>query len=366
MSPRVTDRPEDVRGDELELRVEGRSFTGWEEVSVARALDALSGAFRLTVSDRRPYPVRPGDACEVILAGELLISGYVDVLDVEVGPERRLAVVEGRDKTADLVDCSEISEPAEHFDVRLADLAVRIASPFGVEVRSELAEDEPFQVFKVNPGETAFAALERAARRRGALLYSEGDGVLVISRPASGRAAGALVEGPRGNVERCKLRIDGRNRFRTYVVRAQGPGGDDHYGPDVALVEGRAEDPGVSRYRPLLVVGDGAMTFEDAADRASWEATVRAARAAWISVEVPGWRQAPGGPPWRVNDLVRVDVPSALVDQELLIASVHHQRDKEQGTRTTLGLTRRDAYVPSPEVDTEEEAFLELLGGEDD
>lgn len=359
------DRP-DPRLDDLELVVRGRSFTGWESLTVVRSLDSISGEFELEVSDRLPFPVRAGDRCEVLVAGVLLVAGHVDQVTLAGDDSARKARVAGRDATCDLVDCSEMSDPGQWFDVRLEDLVREVCAPFSLEVESHLGDDdEPMEFFKVNPGETAFAALERAARRRGALLYSTGDGVVVLALPAAGRADVDLVEGERGNVKSYELRIDRRSRFSDYFVRGQAPGLDEWNGVDAAEVEGHATDSRVGRHRPLLVLGESSMTGDDAQKRSEWEAAVRAARAASLEVVVQGWRQQPGGRLWTVNEVVRASVPSAQVRQELLVAGVSHRRDGSSGATTNLLLTRRDAYRPQPFVDPDEASLQELLGTPD-
>jgi len=355
----MADRPQEIRGDELELLVEGKAFSGWEEMTVARALDAVSAQFSLVVSDRNPFPIRPGASCTVKVAGTVLVTGRVDGLEFTGGPKGRSLTVAGRDLTADLVDCSELSDPGEWSDVGLLELAQFIAGPFGIEVRALFTEElDPFILFRRQPGETAWSAIERACRLRGVLAFSNGEGVLLLDRPASTPASAALVEGV--NVEEWTITVDQSNRFRDYYVRGQISGGDDYSGQLAAEVEGTATDPAIRRFRPLLVLAEGALTFEDAADRAQWEATVRAARAARLEVLVQGWRQVPfTGPVWSINQLVQVRIPSAGLRRSLLVESVVFRRSLE-GTSTSLTLTRADAYRPQPIV----EDFDDFLEGD--
>lgn len=352
---------QDVRGDELELLVEGTRFTGWEKVEVARSMEAASGAFSVQVSDRDPLPIRVGQEVTVRLAGAVVIKGHVDVVQIRGDARSSSLVVAGRDKTADLVDCSELSEPGEWRDVAFLSLVQLIAQPFGVEVRSLLEETpEPFARFARQPGESAWSALERACRLRGVLAHSSGDGALLLERPGRALAAVALEAGR--NVLAWAIETNTRQRFSSYVVRAQSQGSDDYYADQAALVEAEASDPSVERFRPLLVLAEGALVFENARDRAQWEATVRAARSETTSVTVQGWRQAPGAPVWDLNQLAHVVIPKAGLDQVLLVNELRFSRDREQGTLTEVGLTRRDAYDPQPVVEERDGFDLEDQG----
>jgi prophage tail gpP-like protein len=358
----VADRPVEIRGDDLELLVEGRSFTGWETMTVARALDAVAAQFQLVVSDREPFPVRPGDECTVKVAGELVVTGYVDALQYTGTATGRQLTVAGRDRTGDLVDCSETSDPGEWTELPLAELVQKIADPFGIEVRAlSDAALQPLELFRRQPGETAWSAIERACRRRGILAFSSGDGALLLDRPASSSAQVPLLEGENGNVLAWAIEVDHRSRFSLYDVRGQTGGSDSFSGTLAAEVQGTATDVAIDRFRPLLVLAEGALSFDDAEDRAAWEASVRAARSSRATVTVQGWRQVPRtGPVWSVNQLVQVRLPSAGLASVLLVDQVTFERSNA-GSRTRLGLTRPDAYQPAPVV----EDFEDFLGSDE-
>jgi prophage tail gpP-like protein len=347
VSPRVAE-------EELELVVGGRKLVGWEAVEVALSLEAASGTFQVKASGAVPSPLRVGEEVEVRVGGELLVRGHVDELEARGDARSRSLSASGRDRSADLVDCSDLSEPGEWLDVDLQRLVELLAEPFGVEVRSLLEEEvEPFSRFARQPGETAWSAVERACRLRGVLVHASGDGGLVLERPGKNLADVAIIEGR--NVLAWSVRESGRQRFQRYVVRSQVQGADDFYGEQAALVEATAEDPGVERFRPLLVLAEGALAFEGAQDRARWEASVRAARAAVVTVTVRGWRQKPGGRLWRLNELSHVVLSGAALDQTLLVSELRLTRDREQGSLSELSLIRADAFDPKPEVDPDED-----------
>lgn len=340
--------------DELELLVEGARFTGWKRIEVQRQLEAASGQFSVTVSDRNPLPIAVGQEVTVRLAGTVVLRGFVDTRQARGDARTHEVSFAGRDRTADLVDCSELSDPGTWEDLDLQQLVELIARPFGVEVRNLLEEaTQPFERFARNSGETAWSAIERACRLRGVLAHSSGDGALILTRPGRSLASVSLIEGR--NVKSYAVQATTRERFSSYVVRAQSSGSDDYYADQAALIEGTSTDPGVERFRPLLVLAEGALTFEGAADRARWEATVRAARAATASIVTPGWRQLAGGPVWDLNQLCQVVIGSEGLDQVLLVNGLTFSGDEEEGTTTQVELTRSDAYDPQPEVDPENE-----------
>lgn len=369
--------------------------TQWSSVEVTRRVDAAAGAFRLTLAAKVPantlagaissgrdvgglraaFPVRRGDTIVVQTdargspqaSRRTLATGIVDKVEMTGDADQLTISVDGRDRAADMVDCSAEHDPGEWLDVRIDELAYELATPFGVET----FVDEPgsshrarpldlgarFEKFSLQSGETSWNALERAARQRSILLHSDEFGRLVLTRAGMGGSLGTqLVEGDGLGgtpVKRWRLWSADADRFGLYIVRGQGRGSDAAWGADVALVEGRCEDAGVGRYRPLVVVPEGSVTFEDAEDRARWEAAFRAARASGLEVDLVGWRKSPGGDLWRVNDIVTFAIPTAGAVGEALVAEVRFRKG-DGGTLTTLKLVRPDAYLPQPVVAVED------------
>jgi len=66
-------------------------------------------------------------------------------------------------------------------------------------------------------------------------------------------------------------------------------------------------------------------------------------------VTVAGWRQA-GGALWRPNILVYVEHALAGIRDELVISSVQFSKG-DDGTRTTMTLSPRDAFKLEPLVE---------------
>lgn len=347
---------------DVSLRVGGRIWTGWTSMTVTRALDALCGSFELTLFDRwdgsaETWPLAPGLAVSLSLDGETVLSGYIDETKPSYSKDRHEISVSGRDAACDLVDCSAVHSPGEWSGVGLARLAQILAQPFGLRVRCEAATGAPFAVFKLQQGETAWEALERACRLRGVLAVSDGLGGIVLTSIGSATAA-ALEQGV--NVLEASATASLKDRFSRYIVNGQQQGGDLLSGAAAAAVRAEASDPSVPRYRPMVVTAEGQASASTAAQRARWEATVRAARATTLDVTVQGWRQYEGGPLWTVNALAPVRIPYLLTDRELLISRAEFSIS-EAGTLTRLSLTRPDAFQPEPGKDKLEKSN-DLLG----
>ncbi|MGH7027943.1 phage baseplate assembly protein, partial [Brevundimonas sp.] len=202
-----------------------------------------------------------------------------------------------------------------------------------------------FKSFALQQGETVWEAVERLARFRGLLAISTATGGVAFITPGQRRAAFTLRQGE--TLLSASASDDGRDRFSKYVVKGQSAGDDDVNGASAAGPKAEAQDAGVGRYRPLLVVGEEQATLASLRDRAGWEASTRAAAGTPVDLTVQGWRD-PAGEIWQANQLVPVVAPWLGLDGEVLIADVTFNLTPDNGSTTVLSCAPPDAYRPEP------------------
>lgn len=342
--------------DDLELLVNGMNYSGWTSLGVTRAIDAATTAFTATLTERwegsessaaqiEPWPILPGDACEVRLAGFPMVVGYVDIFRPSYSATDHTINVQGRDKVADLIDCSAVHAPDEWKNIDLLRFAQTLGAPFGVTVSADIDVGEPFPVCKLQQGETAFKAIERYARQRKALLMPDGAGGLLITRAGVRRATTALVQGE--NILSASGSIDHSQRFSRYLVKGQASYSPDSTGETEAHIEGAVSDSGIKRYRPMLLVAETGGTTSSLQARATWEANSRIGKSAAASVTVHGWRQSPTGALWEPGLLVYVRSSWLRMDGWMLIRQVTYERG-EGGTTAKLEIVSPQAFDPEP------------------
>src|SRR3546814_10159749 len=68
-------------------------------------------------------------------------------------------------------------------------------------------------------------------------------------------------------------------RFSQYVLKGQASGDDEVNGRAASAPSAEAKDPAVTRYRPMLIIGEDQSDIASLKKRAEWEATTRAGRA---------------------------------------------------------------------------------------
>ena len=102
------------------LIVNGEIFKDWESIFVRHAFDEPFYWFRFTASEGAPLAknwaaqrIRPGDKCEVYLAGILAVSGRVKTRQVSTSAKHHAIEIQGGGFTFDLTRASVVSKTGE-------------------------------------------------------------------------------------------------------------------------------------------------------------------------------------------------------------------------------------------------------------
>lgn len=337
----------------VQLKIGGKLFGGWMSVRAEVGIEQCSGAFELGVIDHwtgqeKPWPIMPGDACELLLNGGTVITGFTDDVRPSFDKFAHGIRVSGRDKTMDLVDCSAVYKTGQWKNATLTRIANDIAQPFGLKV--VLAESvnvgAAFDSFNIEEGERAFEAIERAARMRAVLVMTDGAGNLVLTTASKKKIGAALAQGV--NVLSAQLELGWKERYSEITVKGQGKGDASSYGAAVAHGKASIKDTSINRYRPLIVIAEHHGKGPTFAARAEWERNVRRGRGTRALVRVQGWTYpdpagARGETMWRPNVLVGVSLPYLGLQQDLLVAKCVYTLG-EEGSVTELHLADPSAF----------------------
>lgn len=357
----------------VQLLVGQKLLAGWEGVEVSRSLTSLCGAFSLTQSatsssmDEAFLPIFPGDRVEVRLEGNPVMVAWVDKVSPKIGARSHSIAVAGREVTCDLVDCGLVLGSGAVVDkakkgqasatgtwkkITLPQLIAQLVQPFGLTYSSEGGADvgAAFPRFSAEPGDTIFQTITKATSIRGVLPITTPSGAVALIQEGKKRSTDRLVYGV--NVLSAGGDFDMKDRFSSYIVRGTcpTPPGASYFSANKSFHStGTATDPGVTRYRPMVVVGGGDMNHRAAQDKASWEATTRAAKSSTLEVTVRGWTQT-DGTLWECGRLVSVEIPYILGkgSQDFLISQVRYTYGSG-GTVCVLSLVHPGAFKKLPE-----------------
>jgi prophage tail gpP-like protein len=338
------------------LKINGKSFSGWESIRIERSIETLSGSFSLGVTDRWPglsqkWEINGGDRCTVLIDNTVVITGFVDEDEPELDADSHDISVNGRDNTCDLVDCSAIHNPSQWIGQSLESIVRDLIAPFGIKLIVKAPTGEAFKKFSLEQGETVFEAISRLCRLRAVLAYSDGLGNLIITTAGTSPSAVALIEGK--NIKSSKGTFSVKERFSEVHVKSQTQGSDDNPPSVTSGWKGAAYDKEVTRYRPLLIVAENQANAAQCQERAEWEVATRSGKGNRVVIKVQGWRQGPKttDPLWQVNSLVFVQSSAAKANGQYLISSVVFTLDEDGGTVTELTLVKPGAFKLIREVE---------------
>lgn len=388
--PSIFDGP-DKLVDAVSIVVGTKVYTAWQSVSISKDIDSLCSTFTLEMADKwkqtgGAWPIKTGAPIIVRIGKQTAMNGFIDKLDVQVSNDERSISASGRDRTGDLVDSSSLSDKNQFKNVTVKDLCDHFCSLYGIPVMVTAKDiGKKFATYSTKQGETVFETLERAAKLRGLLLTSDYLGQLVITNRAGGnieavpsvknlkeshdflkdalaaatqlRSPNDLIQGE--NIISASASYDNTDRFQQYLVKGQSAGTDQLWGIAATQPQAAAFDRGVERFRPKIVIAEGNADVVACQKRASWEATIRAAKACEVNVLVQGWVRSDKSL-WAINELVNLQASYiGIPSQQMLISGLTFTKD-QRGTLTTLKLTRPDAFNPKLIVEESNDPLKKL------
>ncbi|QIB34742.1 Mu P family protein [Ancylobacter pratisalsi] len=339
--------------------------------------DALSSANTLIFATLAGYKdrVRLGVTAEIKLDGETIMKGWVDTVAPHLRDGEASVSISGSDKARDLIDgAATVDGPSEYRGKTVDAIIGEIVKPYGLSVRAEVDVGAQLDRFTIDGGETAMSAIEKALRQRGILATSDGVDTIVLTRTGAKRAPAPLVLP--GNVVSSSGEFTIEGRHSEYRVKGQAEKAAGKRRSTLRLdataapldsdpadwiadqeategagveIEGKAVDPEMKRYRPLVTLGRTQLTAEGAQTQAEWMARTARGSSERLEYEVKDYRAGDEQRLWRVNELVPVDDRFQGVNRDMLIAGVVMVYSQDDGGLTRLRVTSPEAYDTEPE-----------------
>lgn len=341
------------------LRVNGTVYTNFLSATVQLRLDTLCNiyAFTMVAEEGNPLPFKKGDACEVQIDDDIVVTGNIEILSVDYSATSHTISITGRDKTGDIVDSSLQKLPAITAQtITLKQIIELIIDTLGANITViDNVNPDPFKntinLFNVESGDNAWQFIQDKARQRQVLLTSNAQGDIVITRAEptvlpNGVLQNTLNAGD-NNILKGRVLYDDTNRFNFYVLTSQlglVPVARSGVADNSKIVDqvGSARDTEIRRGRQLVLVAEGPFPIITNNDRSLWEANIRKARGTVYTVTVQGFRI--GGTLWAINNLVDVNDVFAGISGQMLINAVTFNLSVAGGSTTELSLVEKNSY----------------------
>src|SRR5262245_34724538 len=193
------------------LVVKGRRFEDWESVTVVHALSDVQNppfTFRFTASEATPpkktnliaLQIKPGDECQIYLAGILAFTGYVHTRQVFYNASRHYIEIQGAYSGAALNVNSTVTKTMEMKKVTGEQIIRGLIKPYGsiinLKILGGALPTHKFRRCSVPHGVSTFDLIDLCMRSLGRFpITSNPQGDLVVLAGQQGGSGDTFIEG---------------------------------------------------------------------------------------------------------------------------------------------------------------------------
>jgi len=331
------------------LKTNGKVFSGWLSAQIERSLDAISGHFSISYTDvwngqENSWMLKAGDVCTVEIEKEVIITGIIDTVSVNLTSSERNLKVTGRDKTGLLVDSGTLTHQKTFKGQSLKKMAESLGAPFGIAVTSTSSvADKTIDNVSYQYQETIWETINRLSIYQGVLAYPDARGGIIFSDIASDSTVSEKLDETK-NILEIETRTDASKKFQKYIVISHTGTSDNK----VTTTRAEAVDNSVKEPRAKIITTSKKTDKNGAQARANWEMAMAVAKSFFANVTVVGWKNSEGRL-WEINTMANLHAPSCGINGTFLIESTVFSLDSENGMTTRLRLVLRDSYKPQPD-----------------
>lgn len=334
-----------MQPDVVEVKIGGQTHKGWTRYEIDSDLMTPADAWRVTLAQAEialPKEVVEGAAVEVRLNRDVVLSGRLDERELRVAAGLHELLLSGRDGAGVLLDCS--SPIFSRSGVTLAQLVANITKELGIkQIRIEADNKLLREKVNIEPGDSAWDALRRAAEANGLWPWFEPDGTLVVGGPRYDKPHVATLvlraDGKGNNVLSLAERRSIVERFSEVTVygqaHASGSGAGERDGRN--NIKGKEEDTGVKVYRPKVMVDHEAVNESIARARARKIISDARVKGYTLTALVRGHR-TDDGLLWTPGQRINVKSEPHGIDGTYFLMARRFTGDKASGQRTQLTL----------------------------
>ena len=349
----------------IQVRVNGEVYENFTEATVYSSLKTISGSFTImsTANENDLFPIKATDSVEVIVDGVVAITGFIDSLSGSHSSSTHSITINGRDKTADVIDSTVGSKKEYKGNLSLKKLIENVLSNSGItgiKVIDEIGTLEQFtnsDLISAEIGQTIFDFIDTYASKKQVLLTTDGQGNIVITRGSTVSSGATLVKlksdpSLRNNILKSSINIDNSNRFNKYIVQTQSNplfSISSSNSADETNINANSIDSEVRATRVLEFQAEETLDNEGSKKRAEWEANLRRSNSFKYTATVQGHSHS--NDIWRPNRLVTViDEFWDISSNGLLITDVEYSYNND-GSVTKLTLVYPESYTVQAELD---------------
>jgi prophage tail gpP-like protein len=344
----------------------GSIFSYWTSVEIERTFG--TGVSYMTVTCEEisnpagaaTLKLQPGDQATGLLAGQLAISGNVDVRQVFYDAKNHGVQIRVASLTQNTIAGTVNGKPGRYQNSTFAQMAQAECQKVGVNAQligSPSGASTPFERVSVHIGETVFQFIERLARMRNLHVVDDANGNLNFFRASGGGASGglSLVEGQ--NILSARMVMRNDMLSKQYEVDGHSHGSDNVWGPDAQNISATVTNPYYNGPRNLFIAAEQTGLKPEMQMRANHQLNLDLLQSLEVVIAVQGWL-CPDGTLWiskltsGADGTVDVTVTSPMLwpgnttSVPLKLRGVKRMQDNNNGTRTELTLCLQAGLAP--------------------
>lgn len=314
-----------------------------------------------------PIPFRIGENYEVRLDDETISIGYLDELNLDQDSEGLNLTYTGRGRWADFADCMYgslgSSSGWQVFNIEALTIILQeyiksdlgyigtgdVGQLFRIDQSVKKAANAELDDADIPIGETLLDILLEVCLRRGIIPIDLGDGLITLTKGTKDKIA-VTGDISQANIISRSIKQSNINRYSIYTVYGFSASTDRVTDIPENEVAGFTQDEVIRRFRPHVEIVDRKYSPEEKANKALFEANMRAGQSRKVQYVVSGWLQNPEAKdkalrkPWQINELINVKDDFFLIDEQMLISDVEFNYDDQSGFTTTLSMVHKDTY----------------------
>jgi prophage tail gpP-like protein len=320
---------------DITIRIKNKEWRNWAQVSVVRSVDNIAGAFMIKLpSDAFKDGVKAnfnfGDSVVITVNDYKLITGYLEQIEYEYGPEENTFLLSGRDVTGALVDCSFVGDASEWKSQSVSSLIAKLCSPFGIGVAIDNSATanaaQILDTFKATEGERVFEIISRLCSDHALSAISLGDGRLTLTQMTTTRKLPVGIVMP-GNCQAARFTGSNNDRYSSYLVKGVGIGNANKRLEDFIQPFGEGADDVLTVTKPTVIFSNTPADAGSCQTRADWECRYNAGISRQFVYDMTSWAQSEKvTAPWDIHNLVQVQDTKMNLNTQLYIREIEYSR----------------------------------------
>lgn len=366
------------------VTINGKKYNLYQSFRFSRDIENNVGAFSFTASDRSPQSdgIFANDEIRIMYKDQVVMTGWIDDIDMKGGLDGRIVEVSGRDQLCDLVDSSipddaKVSTGSPSLMSVCQQVMRSLGLPYNIyDTTKDGAGSLPVKNQKVaDAGEMAMGFLAKLAARHQVWLVADENSNLKIMRAGESKSdlrLFYLIDKPNNtNIINANYRIDLSQLYRRIRVVSQtaaayetveytkgkATDGDSVFTAPTAAttgtkrkrvsdgthIFGEATDTFARPTRYLEIRASEVMTNADCQKRAQDEVNSRHAKAFSYTAEIAFFESRKGNI-LRLGDVVGLVDEVRNVKGFMIVGGFDVTFDIDGGTKVTVRLAPPEAY----------------------